>query len=112
MFVHVALHEDRGDIGVETGGQQYLGRLKCLSSQHGGVSRHGEGVKIDNAVEAIDALFVDPVPKCPEIVAELHFARGLDTREDARHQEILGAEAGRRSPILQLDVLREIRAGR
>ncbi len=52
----------------------------------GRVSRLGQGVQVDDAVEAVAlALILDPPPHRAEIVAEVRVAGGFDAREDSGH---------------------------
>ena len=70
--------------GIEPAGDQDLGQFERLGSDLAGRLGDGQGVEIDDAVEAVGAVLVlDPVPDRPEEVAEVEVTGGLDPGEDA-----------------------------
>ena len=83
---HVALHEDGGHIGVEADGEQHRGQFHRGRAERVGAFGDGERVQIDDAVEGVVlVLSRHPVAQRTQVVAEVHFAGGLDAGEHACH---------------------------
>ena len=82
----VALHEDRGPLGVDAAGEVLRRRTTGPLAQPRGVHLHGDGVQVDDAVEGVVALLqAHPVHQRAEVVAEVQrVVRRLHAREDAR----------------------------
>ena len=53
MLVDVALHEDGGDFGVESDGEQHRGKLDRLLSDDVRLVEDGQCVQVDDAVENV-----------------------------------------------------------
>jgi hypothetical protein len=83
---HVALGEQRHDLGVEAGRDEDLRELEDLRPQLGRVLRDRDGVQVDDAVNGVVVvLFLDPAPDRTQVVAEVDLAGGLDAGEHAGH---------------------------
>ena len=95
VLVHVALDEQRADLGVEADGQEQRGQLEGLAPQLGRVLRDGEGVQVDDAVERVAVLVGDPVAQRPEQVAERGVAGGLACRRRRGPSAAIVRRAGR-----------------
>ena len=89
VLVYVALHEDRAHFRVESDGQEQRRELECLSPQLGRVLRDGERVQVDDAVERVRILIVDPVAQGSEEAAERRVARRLHPGKDPGHLRIV-----------------------
>ena len=83
---HVALHEDRGPLGVDTAGEVLGGGTAGALAQPRGLDLDGDGVQVDDAVERVVGLLQpDPVDQRAEVVAEVQrVVRRLHARQDAR----------------------------
>ena len=88
---HVALNEDDGALRVDAGGEEGVGHLEGVAAQLGALLAHGDGVQIDDAVDAVVRLLHgDAVADGAQVVAEVQHARWLDAAEDARAPSGLG----------------------
>ena len=86
MFLHGRLHEQRRDVRIDAGGQQRQCHLAPPHAQLVGIVRHRDGMVVDDADDGrLLMLQPHPVPDGPEVIADVEFARGLDSAEDARH---------------------------
>ena len=86
MLGDVALHEDRGPLGIDAGRHEHLRRLQGRGGKLGGLPRQRQRVQIDDAVEGVVlVLELDPVPQGTHVVAEVDVTRRLDPREHSRH---------------------------
>jgi len=82
----MALHEDRGLLGVEANGEQRGGEIERARADDSGAIGDREGMQIDDSVECVAfGLAGDPVAEGAEIVAEVHRTGGLNARQDAGH---------------------------
>ena len=83
---HVALHEHRGDVGIEADREQHRRQLDRGLADHAGLLGDGQRVQVDDAVERVAlVLAVDPVAQRPQVVAEVDVTGGLDARQHAGH---------------------------
>ena len=72
MLVHVALDEQRADVGVEPGREQPSGGLERPGPELFGVVVDRDGVQVDDAVEGVGAVLVgDPLAESAEVVADV-----------------------------------------
>jgi len=86
VFGNVTLYEHRGDLGVETPGEQCGGQFERARSDQAGAIGHGERVQIDDAVEGVAFVLPDdPVAKRTQVVAEVNTAGGLNAGQDPGH---------------------------
>ena len=84
----VALDEEPASRGVEAGREQHARSVHRLAPKLLGLDRPGQGVQIDDAVEGIGPILLrHPAAHGTQVVAEVQIARGLDSGEDARHEE-------------------------
>ena len=82
----VALHEDRGDVGIEADRVHHRRQAQRVVADHARRLGDGERVQVDDAVERVAVvLVVGPVPQRPQVVAEVDVAGRLDAREHAGH---------------------------
>ena len=82
---HVALHEDDGALRVDARGEEQVDEVDRVAPQLGALLAHGDGVQVDDAVDAVVRLLHGhPVADGAEVVAEVQRAGGLDAAEDAR----------------------------
>ena len=80
----VALHEQDRALRVDAGGEQGGGRLAGVAAQLVGVLQRGQGVLVDQAVEAvIGRLQPHPMPDRAQIVAQVDAGGRLDAGKDA-----------------------------
>ena len=94
---NVALHEDGGDIGVETHGEKGRSQFESALADDPGPVGDRQSVEIDDAVERVAFVLArDPVPQSTQIVPEMDRTSGLDARQDTRHLvEASGRHEGR-----------------
>ena len=86
MFRHVALHEHRGNLRVETNGKQHGRQFESVGPDHVRSHCGREGMKIDNAMKDISLMLAcNPVPKGPEVIPEMNISSRLDARKHAGH---------------------------
>ena len=86
MLGNVALDEHRGDLGVETDGEEHRCQVGGGGADHIGFGGDRQGVQVDDAVEdVLVVLPVHPVPEGAEVVPEVDRTGRLDAREDAGH---------------------------
>ena len=86
----VALHEHRGDVGVEPDREQHRRQLDRGLADDAGLLDHGQRVQVDDPVEdLVLVLPVDPVAQRTQVVAEMDVTGGLDAREHTGHAERL-----------------------
>jgi hypothetical protein len=84
--LHVTLHEHGRHIGVEADGEQHRRQPHGRIADDARFLCHGQGVQVDDSMKRIGiVLAVHPIAQCPQIVAEMDFAGGLDARQDAGH---------------------------
>ena len=82
----VALHEHRGDIGIEPDGEQHGRQPHRGLTDHTRLLGDRQGMKIDDPVERVGVVLPGhPVAQGPQVVAEMYFSGGLDARQHAGH---------------------------
>ena len=82
----VALHEDRGDVGIEPDREHHRRQLDRGLADDSWLLGDRERVQVDDAVEdVLLVLAVDPVPQRPQVVAEVDVTGRLDAREHTGH---------------------------
>ena len=88
MLGHVALDEERADVGVEAAGDEERGQVECRLAQCFRLLRHRDRVHVDDGVERIDLVLLGhPAADGADEVAEMLLARRLDSGKDA-HLEL------------------------
>ena len=86
MGRNLALVENDGTLGIDARGQERRRHLARLRLQLLGILPRGDGVQIDDAVDAlIVGLQADEVADGAEIVSEMEIARRLNAGKDAAH---------------------------
>ena len=86
MLGDVALHEHRGDVGIEADGEQDRRQLDGALADDAGFLGDGQGVEVDDAVEHVVLVLPgDPVAQRSEVAAEVGVAGGLDAGQDSGH---------------------------
>ena len=85
MLGHVALDEERADVGVEAAGDQERGEVERRLAQLVRLLRDGDRVQVDDRVERVRPRAARPTQRrmAPDVVAEVLLARRLDSGEDA-----------------------------
>jgi hypothetical protein len=79
----VALHEDGGALGVDSGREEHRGEVEGRLAQRFRVVRNRDRVQVDDAEERLAQLLGGRIlAKAAAVVAEVLRARGLDPRED------------------------------
>ena len=92
---HVALHEDDGALRVDAGSEEEVREVDRVAPQLRPHLAHGDGVQVDDAVDAVVGLLHgDPVADRAEVVAEVQRARRLDAAEHARLAHGRGRHVG------------------
>ena len=91
MFVDVALHEERGDLRVEAGGEEIecdLGDIGPQLAEVGVVG--GEGVEVgDEEIAVVFVLEPDPVVEGSHVIAEVQLAGRPHAAKNALARERL-----------------------
>ena len=83
---HVALDEEGAAVGVEAGGQEVESRFVGPGPELGRVDVEGQGVQVDDAVEAVVHVLVGhPVAHRPEVVAQMQLTARLQSGQNAGH---------------------------
>ena len=85
----VALHEHRGDVGVEPDREQHRRQLDGRLADDAGLLDHRQRVQIDDPVEDLVVLPLDPVAQRTQVVPQMDVTGRLDAREHASHAERL-----------------------
>ena len=68
--MNMALHEDGGNVGVESDSKQHCSQVERLLAQHPRRVSNGEGMKVDNSVEHVSVVLPrDPVHQRTEMVS-------------------------------------------
>ena len=84
VFGNLALVEDDVLLGVDPAGDEGRRDLARVVAQRQRVLRHGDGVQIDDAIEAVMGLLqLDEFDDGAEIVAKMQIAGGLHAGKDA-----------------------------
>ena len=84
MPVNGGLHDHARYLRVDAGGQEKGGGVADLREQLFGVLIHGDGVQIDDAVDAfVLVLHTHPILERAEIIADVEIAGWLDARKDS-----------------------------
>ena len=79
------LHEDGGNVRINASRDIHGGAFARLLPQLGRILGDGDGVQIDDAIEAVVVmLHFDPLLQRAEVVADGEVARGLDAGQDSR----------------------------
>ncbi len=86
----MALHEHRGDVGVEPDREQHRRQLDGRLADDAGLLDDGQRVQVDDPVEdVLVVLALDPVAQRTQVVPEMDVTGRLDAREHASHAERL-----------------------
>ena len=79
MLGHVALHEERTNVGVEAAGDEERGQVERRLAQDFRLLRDGDRVQVDDGVEGVDlVLLLHPATNRADVVAEVLLARRLN----------------------------------
>ncbi len=82
MLRHLALQVEQRPIRIDAHREQDLGRIEPVFVQLPRVTRNGERVQVDDAVDRLVLVLQrDPVAEGAEIVADVHVPGGLNARE-------------------------------
>ena len=81
----MALHEHRGDVGIEPDSEQHRRQTNGRLADHAWRLGHRQRMQIDDPVERVGMLTIDPVAQGTQVVAQMDIAGGLDAREHAGH---------------------------
>jgi hypothetical protein len=80
MFWHMALNKYGCNIWVEANGKQNCRKLQSVSADDPWLFGHRQCVQINDPMKNIGLMLTrNPVSQRPEVVAEMHLSRGLDT---------------------------------
>ena len=83
---HVALNEDRGDVGVKPCSKQQHRRLEGLLAKYARITAHGKGMQINYAMEALWRLIRHPTHYGAHEIPEMLLSSGLYAGQDAGHE--------------------------
>src|SRR6185312_1009560 len=100
MLGHVALDEERADIGIEAAGDEERGQIERRLAESFRLLRDGDRVQVDDGVERIHLVLLGhPAADGADVVAEVLLARRLDPGKDAHWELDYGkASAGDSAP--------------
>ena len=89
MGRNLALIEDDALIGVDPGGEIGGRDLAGVVGELGRILPHGNGVEIDDAIDAVVVLLErDEIPYRAQIVPQVQIAGGLNARKNAPHRRL------------------------
>jgi hypothetical protein len=77
--VHVRLHDNGRDAGIDSGGQKKRGDLGDLMAELTGILKGRDGVEVDDAEDAlVVVLDADPAFQSAQVVADVEISRRLN----------------------------------
>ena len=82
----VALHEQGAALGIQSGGQEIERRLVGAGPQFVRVDVQGEGMEVDDGVEAVVGILVgNPIADRPQVIPQMEVATGLEAGQNSGH---------------------------